>query len=148
VRLATKVYSEDLGEKGQLASNCRPGGQPQGATAAENDDYPSRKWPKADSIWILSQMIFVIASIGTARIAPDTPHIQYQKMSANRRAGGRARTRPLPAVQLLSAPPPANPRRQLRLPHRPLRNLLLLHRALRQPRLPPKPYWPRKALRP
>ena len=26
-------------------------------------------------------MIFVIASIGTARIAPGTPHIQYQKMS-------------------------------------------------------------------
>jgi hypothetical protein len=27
-------------------------------------------------------MIFVIASIGTAKIAPGTPHIQYQKMSA------------------------------------------------------------------
>ena len=25
------------------------------------------------------QMIFVTASIGTARIAPGTPHIQYQK---------------------------------------------------------------------
>jgi hypothetical protein len=46
------------------------------------NSYPSRKWPNADSIWILSQIIFVIASIGTARIAPGTPHIQYQKMSA------------------------------------------------------------------
>ena len=27
-------------------------------------------------------MILVIANIGTASIAPNTPHVQYQKMSA------------------------------------------------------------------
>src|SRR6478735_5978638 len=43
--------------------------------------HPSRKCPKAASGRTRSQMIFVIASIGTERIAPGAPHIQNQKTS-------------------------------------------------------------------
>jgi hypothetical protein len=55
---------------------------------------PSRKWPKAANVRILSQMIFVIASIGTAGIAPGTLHIQYQKIRARiTRTGLRVKRR-------------------------------------------------------
>lgn len=40
------------------------------------------KWPNAASDGIRSQTILVIASIGVARMAPGTPHIQYQKIKA------------------------------------------------------------------
>jgi hypothetical protein len=42
---------------------------------------PSRKCPRAFSGRNLSQMIFRIASNGTAKIAPGTPHIQNQNTS-------------------------------------------------------------------
>src|SRR4029450_2495414 len=42
---------------------------------------PSRKCPKALSARNLSEMIFRIASIGTAKIAPSMPHIQNQNTS-------------------------------------------------------------------
>src|SRR5579862_5330296 len=40
--------------------------------------YPSMKWPKDARGPMRSQMILVTASIGIARMAPATPHIQYQ----------------------------------------------------------------------
>jgi hypothetical protein len=40
---------------------------------------PSKRWPNAVNGRTRSQMIFVIASIGTDNIAPGTPHIQNQK---------------------------------------------------------------------
>src|SRR5579863_1431319 len=43
--------------------------------------HPSRKRPKAASGRMRSQMILVVASIGTDRIAPGIPHIQNQKTS-------------------------------------------------------------------
>src|SRR6186997_1349337 len=51
---------------------------PQGSDGSR---YPSRKCPNAASGRIRSQMILVIASIGTERIAPGAPHIQNQKTS-------------------------------------------------------------------
>ena len=42
---------------------------------------PSRKCPRAFSGRNLSEMIFRMASIGTAKIAPSTPHIQNQNTS-------------------------------------------------------------------
>src|SRR5665647_2576850 len=44
--------------------------------------HPSRKWPNAASGRTRSQIILAIASMGTARIAPEIPHIQNQKTSA------------------------------------------------------------------
>jgi hypothetical protein len=43
--------------------------------------HPSRKWPNAASGRTRSQMILVIASMGTERITPGIPHIQNQKTS-------------------------------------------------------------------
>ena len=42
---------------------------------------PSRKCPSAFSGRNLSEMIFRIANMGTAKIAPGTPHIQNQNTS-------------------------------------------------------------------
>ena len=57
---------------------------------------PSRKCPRAFSGRNLSDMIFRIANMGTAKIAPGTPHIQNtsDKMintgfNVNRRASNR-----------------------------------------------------------
>src|SRR6478609_7464635 len=44
-------------------------------------NQPSRKWPNAASDLTRSQMILAIASIGTERIAPGTPHNQNQNTS-------------------------------------------------------------------
>ena len=50
--------------------------------------HPSSKCPIARSGRRSSQMILVIASSGTARIAPVMPHIQYQKINARITATG------------------------------------------------------------
>ncbi len=52
-------------------------------------DYPSRTCPKAFSGRTRSLTIFRMAGIGTANIAPGTPHIQNQ----NRLIDARARAR-------------------------------------------------------
>src|SRR5437016_13581343 len=49
---------------------------------------PSRKWPNAFNGRTRSQTIFTMASIGTARIAPGTPHIQNQNTSARMTSTG------------------------------------------------------------
>ena len=66
--------------------------------------YPSRKCPKGASIRILSQMIFVIASIGTARIAPGTPHIQYQKIKATMTRRGLSVKRRANSIGVMVSP--------------------------------------------
>src|SRR6478736_9878614 len=43
--------------------------------------HPAMKCPKVVRDWMRSQTILVIASIGVARIAPGTPHIQCQNTS-------------------------------------------------------------------
>src|SRR5215467_11051848 len=51
-----------------------------GSAFTEYRDYPPRRWPKVRKGRSRSDMILMIASMGTAKIAPGTPHIQYQKI--------------------------------------------------------------------
>jgi len=60
---------------------CRLSNRVTALLPEDGSRHPSRKCPNAASGRIRSQMILVIASIGTERIAPGAPHIQNQKTS-------------------------------------------------------------------
>src|SRR6202040_1109218 len=51
-------------------------------TSRLGPSHPSMKWPNDARGCTRSQTILAIASMGTARIAPRMPHIQYQNTSA------------------------------------------------------------------